>query len=174
MTMSPKRNASCTKFVVPACGEHLESTCERTGHQFERLSKQTGRRMTNACKHRKGNPTVIAGRVGDFRVGEPLFYGRSLVSVVKNVGACSHRPDGVKDGGMSGKLCDSNWGDPPQFPPSGGITWRIRPGAESAVGCCGWESESAIVVRMCADNRTATERRAGRLSTRSAARGGLV
>ena len=174
MTTSPQRNAAFTKFVVPACGERIEKMGVRTGNQCERQSKETGRRTTNDRKHRKGSPRVIAGRLGYLGVDEPLFDGRSLISVAKSMGICSHRPDGVKGGGMSRRLGECNWGAPPQFAPCGAITQRISHGAESARGRRGWESESAIVVRMHADNTTAAERRADRLRTRSAPRGGRV
>lgn len=174
MTTSRQRKASNAKFVVPACGEHLESVVLWTGRQCERQGEPTGRRMTNDCKHRKGEPAAITVRAGVFGVGEPLFDGRSLLLMAKQVGTSSHRPDGVKGGGMLGRLSGGNWGGPRRFLPLGGITRRIRHGAESARGGRGWASESVIVVWMCADNRTATERRAGRLSTRSAPRGGRV
>ena len=169
MTKSRKWKAT-TALLVPACGKGMSERLW-TGSRLERQGKSTGRRNTNDCKHRKGTSTVVAGRV-EFSLGEPLFDGRSLELVAKQVGTSSHRRDGVKGGDTYGRFSESNWGDPWLFPRSkdSGIGEGIRRNAESLGRCGQRESETAIVVRIGRDNRTRQERRAVRLRALSAQR----
>jgi hypothetical protein len=169
MTKSRKRNVT-TALSVPGYGEGMSERL-RTGSRFERRGKSTGCRMTNDCKHRKGSSTVVADRV-EFSLGEPLFDGRSLELVVKQVGTSSYRRDGVKGGDTYGRFGESNWGDPWLFCSATAeqIGEGIRRNAESPGRCGQRESETAIVVRTGRDNRTRRERRAVRLRALSARR----
>ncbi len=81
-----------------------------TRSQSEWRDEHAGRRQTNFRRHRKGNPTGIAGRVGGIRVGDPSFYGGSLIRAMKKMGTSNRSTDGVKDGGMRGKLIKGNRG----------------------------------------------------------------
>ena len=81
-----------------------------TRSQSEWRDKYAGRRQTNFRRHRKGNPTGMAGRVGSFREDDPSLYGGSPMRAMKKMGTSNRSTDGVKDGGMRGKLTKGNRG----------------------------------------------------------------
>ena len=103
---------------------------EGTGNQSGRRGEHAGRRLTNVRRHRKGEPTIIAGRVGCIRLRRPsVRCGKSDIIGEENgrehpmSRRCKRRWHAWKDS-------LSTWGEPAWFPFSDGISRRIRRNAE--------------------------------------------
>ncbi len=79
--------------------------------QSERQGKRAGCRLTNVRKHRKGYPDKDYWQSRVDSRGEPLFYGRSLTVMGKQLGRCTHDLDGVKGGGKRGQNHTLNSGE---------------------------------------------------------------
>jgi hypothetical protein len=99
--------------------------------QSERQGKRTGRRMTNDRKHRKACPGMCCWQSQGDSVVEPLFDGRRLTVMGKQLGTCTHRADGVKGGGTLGRNHAFNSGEGLHGPADSAGKQRYKPTGES-------------------------------------------
>jgi len=88
---------------VNGLGVALWQKKESHASQSERQGKHAGCRMTNDRKHRKACPGGDSWQSREESRGEPLFDGRSLPAMGKQLGTCTHGLDGVKGGDTHGR-----------------------------------------------------------------------
>ena len=105
-------NVYCRSVVTKS----LEGKCRQgtTRNQSKRQGKFAGRRKTNSCKHRKGDPSIITDRDGYFGNRASVRWAKVVV-VWEETGEMHHMSQRCKRRRHAEKVCVGNWGDPVGF-----------------------------------------------------------
>lgn len=154
--------------IAKAISTRVRETCPvglvETGSQSERRGKRAGCRKTNIRKHRKGCRGGHSWQSRGESSGEPLFDGRSLADMGKQLETCTPVLDGVKEGGMRGPIHGFNSGESLHGSVHAADKARYKPSGESRAEAMQEVGDGhSTVYRV--DNTTAWEGRAISLKT---------
>lgn len=122
LSTGERSNVSCRSVLTKS--REGKALLEPTRHQSERRSKSAGCRKTNACKHRNGEPSLIADRDGKFgsRATVRLVKAAVVGEAIGNMHPTSRR---CKRRRHAEKVFGCNWGDPVVFCTEGVKTTRV-------------------------------------------------
>lgn len=98
-----------------------KSLYDWTRNQSEGQGKSAGRRITNACKHRKGEPLFITGRSGYFGNRASVRWAKVVV-MWEETGELHHMSQRCKRRRHVEKVSVGNWGGPVGFQTNGVTT----------------------------------------------------
>jgi len=136
LTAGKRGNMSCRSAVTKS--PEGNGQVDQTRNQSEGRGKFTGRRTTNVCKHRKGEPLFIADRSGYFGSRASVLWVKADV-MWEETGELHHISRRCKRRRHVKKDSVGNWGDPVGFQSDGVTTNRwvhIETKNQRSLGSC--------------------------------------